>query len=461
MANKSLNKILFLFLLSHLLIWVIVPSISNGNLPRDTIEALAWASNLAWGFEKHPPLSAFVAEIFYKIFGKQDWAYYLLSQLFIIVSFLAVWELSKDFFKNKNYPIICIFLLEGIYFYNYTTPEFNVNVCQIPFWALTVLFAWRGFKFNKNSDWTLFGLFAGFGVLSKYLFIYLLVSIAIFLFYMVFLKKLNLKFLISAIPFLLILLPHIIWLAENNYITISYGLHRSTSDFYGGNQEIFDHIKYPVVFILKQIGILIPFSLLSFLIISKFKFKLNLNDEKLNFLIFINLLPLFLIFLTSLFFGINIRTMWMTPFYLFFGVLLIYIFKKNINLKNMKYFYSVFIFLFFFSPSFYFINSILNKDQRIDYPAKEISKKVQNIWNENFRNNIDIVIGQAWWAGNLSYHLDSRPKFIRGYLNFINEKLDPKDGIVYIESEISKLKKTCPGVSFVTNSEYICMVGIK
>ena len=39
----------------------IIPStLSNINLPLDTIEALAWGSNLEWGFNKHPPLSAFL-----------------------------------------------------------------------------------------------------------------------------------------------------------------------------------------------------------------------------------------------------------------------------------------------------------------------------------------------------------------------------------------------------------------
>ena len=36
----------------------------------------------------------------YQIFGKQDWAYYLLSQIFVIASFYIVWNFSKDFFKN-------------------------------------------------------------------------------------------------------------------------------------------------------------------------------------------------------------------------------------------------------------------------------------------------------------------------------------------------------------------------
>ena len=58
-AKKDINKVLAIFLLSHLVIWVLIPTISNDNLPLDTIEALAWGSNLDWGFNKHPPLSAF------------------------------------------------------------------------------------------------------------------------------------------------------------------------------------------------------------------------------------------------------------------------------------------------------------------------------------------------------------------------------------------------------------------
>ena len=70
------------------------------------------------------------------------------------------------------------------------------------------------------------------------------------------------------------------------------------------------------------------------------------------FLVFINLLPIILILLTSIMTGSEIRTMWMTPFYLFFGVLFIYIFKSQINLKNLKPFlYGFFIFIFFITNS--------------------------------------------------------------------------------------------------------------
>ena len=138
-TKNNINKIILVFLFVHLIVWTLIPTISNNNLPLDTIEALLWGSNLEWGFNKHPPLSAFATEVFYQIFGSQDWAYYFLSQLFIISTFIIIWIFSKEFFQNQTYCLISVLLLEGIYFYNFTTPEFNVNVCLLPFWALSVL----------------------------------------------------------------------------------------------------------------------------------------------------------------------------------------------------------------------------------------------------------------------------------------------------------------------------------
>ena len=114
----NINQILTFFLFGHLIIWTLIPSISNQNLPLDTIEALAWGSDLNWGYSKHPPLSAWAVEIFYQLFKNQDWAYYFLSQLFVVFSFFVVWKFSEDFFKNKIYSLISVLLLEGIYFYN-------------------------------------------------------------------------------------------------------------------------------------------------------------------------------------------------------------------------------------------------------------------------------------------------------------------------------------------------------
>ena len=92
--KKNINNIFYIFITLHLIVWTLAPSLTNNNLPLDTIEALAWGSNLDWGFNKHPPASAFFLEIFFQIFGNNDFIYYLLSQIFIIIAFFCYLEIS-------------------------------------------------------------------------------------------------------------------------------------------------------------------------------------------------------------------------------------------------------------------------------------------------------------------------------------------------------------------------------
>ena len=310
--------------------WTLIPSFSNVNLPLDTIEALAWGSNLDWGFSKHPPFSAFAVEFFFNIFGNYDWAYYLLSQIFVLISFLFVWKFSNEILEDKTYSLLSVLLLAGIYFYNFTSPEFNVNVSQLPFWALSVYFFWKSLNSNKKIDWVLFGFFSALGFLSKYLFIYIL--IALFIFFISNFKKYrkSLKgYLLSILISLVITTPHFIWLFENNFVTIFYGLNRSgLSDL-----SLINHFKNPIEFLIKQIIILIPFFLMVFTIIKKLKLRINIKDKKILFLLSINLIPILLMLATSLISGAKIRTMWMTPF-IIFGTLFLLIFKNLIDLKK-------------------------------------------------------------------------------------------------------------------------------
>ena len=410
--NRNINNIFYIFVLAHLIFWTLVPSLTNQNLPLDTIEALAWGSNLEWGFNKHPPMSAFFPEVFFQIFGSQDWAYYFLSQIFVIISFYYVFKFSKEFFNSNLLGLISVLLIEAIYFYNFTTPEFNVNVCQLPFWSLTVYFSWKIYnsKQVKFTDCFLVGLFAAFGFLSKYLFVYLLASIDLLFIYLIFIKKdrkFDFKYLITLEVFLIVLVPHLIWLNNNEFITITYGLARTGLE----QSSLIDHIKFPLIFLLKQIGLLIPFLILVWLLVKKIKFKFDFKDKKLLFLLAINILPIILMFLTSVVTGSKIRTMWMTPFYLFFGTLFIYLLKSEINIKKLKKFTFGFFFLFLLSPLLYAYMSLSKDNKRTDYFGKQIADLIDRRWAENFSNQICMLYGDEWHAGNLSYHLNDRPKW--------------------------------------------------
>ena len=456
--NRNINKIFLIFLFFHLIIWTLIPSITNKNLPLDTIEALAWGSNLDWGFNKHPPMSAFFVEFFFQLLGSKDWAYYLLSQIFVVVSFIYVFKFANEILQDVKLSLISVLVLESIFFYNFTTPEFNVNVCQLPFWSLVVFYTWKIYSVKeiKIFDCFLLGLFAAIGFLSKYLFFYLLVSITLLFLYSIFykkIKKFDFKYLIILEVFVILLIPHLIWLHENDYVTISYGLKRTGLEQSGN----FDNIKLPIIFFLKQLGILIPFFILNFFLIKKFRFKINFSDKKFIFLFFVNLLPIILIILTSAVTGSKIRTMWMTPFYLFFGVMFIYFLKSQINIKKISSFLIVFIILFFSSPIIYSYISVKEKNKRTDYAGKEIAELVERRWNKNFSNEIKYVIGDEWYAGNLSYHISSRPKWFNSIKNK-SDKLDIDGGVVYT-GNAKILKEVCPGDFGKIRNQGFCMIG--
>ena len=454
--ERNINNLFYIFITTHLFVWTLVPSITNNNLPLDTIEALAWGSNLDWGFNKHPPFSAFAVNFFYSIFGSNDFAYYLLSQIFVIISFIYVWKLSNEILEDKIYSLLSVLILSGIYFFNFTTPEFNVNISQLPFWALTVYFFWRGLNSKSKINWILFGIFSALGFLSKYLFIYILASL--FIYFILNLKKykrLIPNYLLGIVTSLLIIAPHIIWLYDNNFVTIFYGLSRSALD----DSLLINHLKNPIIFLIKQIVILLPFFAMFLIIFKKFKFKLKLKNKKILFLISINLIPIFLMLITSILTGAKIRTMWMTPFYLFFGTLFFEVFKKNIDFNKIKKFYISFLFFFILSPSIYLGISITDETKRTDYPGKEISRLVQNKWNENFTNEIKIVIGDEWSAGNLSYHLSSRPKWYNDLKSKTSEITD-EQGVIYVGNQ-KILKDICPGVYGAIKPVGYCMIGKK
>ena len=242
---------------------------------------------------------------------------------------------------------------------------------------------------------------------------------------------------------------------NNDFKTITYGLKRTSL----ADSNFLDHLFYPLQFILKQIGILIPFFGLLSLIIFKVKFKFKFRDEKLVFLSSVTIFPIFLMLLTSLIFGAYIKTMWMTPFYLFFGLLFIYIFESKINLDHLKRFMIIFLFIFFLSPATYLYISLSKDNKRTDFPGKEIARLVQVKWDKNFNNRIAIVVGDEWLGGNLSYHLRSRPRWFNN-LNPELKNLNLNGGVIYT-GNADVLKSICPGEFGRIKLQGICMIGVR
>ena len=400
------KKIFYILCLYHLIIWTFVPYFSNKNLPLDVIEALAWGQNFYLGYNKHPPLSAWIPGLLFKIFGNKDWIYYLLSQVFIVISFIFLWKLSSLFFKKKSQILLSILAIEGIAFYTFDTPQFNVNICQIPLWIGTVYFFFKSIKNNKIINWIFLGVFSALGFLTKYIFAYLLISLFIYLIFIsIKKKKISFNFLYALLSFLLITIPHLQWLIQNDFTTLYYAIKR------GGLNEfnIYNHLLNPVKFLMNQIIVLLPFLLLIYILVKKIKVKLPINNKKFIFLLFSFLIPFFLILITSIITGSRIRTMWMIPFYSLIGIFFIFLYQNEINSKKFKNFFILLIIFLIVSPILYSLRSIYS-DSRTSYDGKKIALQVEQEWKNISKDKISNVGFSEWYAGNLSYQLGNRPK---------------------------------------------------
>ena len=311
----------------------------------------------------------------------------------------------------------------------------------------------------------MFGLFAGLGILSKYLFIYLLIALDVFFIYLIINKKFSSKCFISLISFFIVLLPHLIWLVDNDYTTITYALHRTGIE----NSNFFiNHISYPLIFLGKQIGILIPFFIMFFFIISKFKPKINLKDKKINIFNCHKYCSNNTNFFNIIIHGSENKNNVDDTFLLIHGCFIYISISKKIVLNKLKYFFSIFLILFIFSPIAYFYISITQTDKRTDYPGKRISQVVQEKWENNFTNKIKLVGGDEWHGGNLSYHLKSRPIWDNILEAKENTLLKDIEGGFVLVGNANILKNICSGeflnVDINTGKVKtlgICMIGTK
>jgi hypothetical protein len=216
----------------------------------------------------------------------------------------------------------------------------------MPFWAFSVFFCWVGFSSFKTIDWLLFGIFAALGIFSHYFFVYLLVAMDVFFVYFIVQGPIYYSCFFSLFAFILVLFPHTIWLVPDDYVALRCALHSTGFE----DKNILDRFVHPFPFLGGPIGVLIPFFVVVLFVVSKFKPKFTFKDKKLLFLLTINIFPILLMFLTSFLMGVKIRTMWMAPFSLFFGVFIVYIFPSPLPFHTIKYFVSVFFLFFILSP---------------------------------------------------------------------------------------------------------------
>ena len=412
-----------LFLLLHLAIWTLIPALSLNSLPLDSVECLIWGNEWQAGYSKHPPLSAWISEAFFEIFSGKIWSIYFLSQIAVCLAFIGNWQLAREFLPKQK-AFLATIILEGLHFYNFSSPEFNPNVLSLPIVAWFNYFAWQVYKNINSKHWLSLAIIAALGILSKYSFILHLASFVLLLVfdYKNLTQRLkNPQIWLAVFLFIGLLVPHLIWLKKYDFLPLQYIKESSEA-----SNSIKNHLLQPLSFIGFSLFLLLPIFLIFLPVLKKDKnfsskiFKPILSDlwtkNESIFLLFLGFGAFFLLSFESLLTGGRIKDMWGYAMWNMAGIMLFYFFKNNLAAKRVKKFWIIFWLFFSVFIISYIGSNLLQPNKYSLFDGKNAAKVIQNSWDHEVNKNkietrpIKIIAGDMWIAGDISLFMSKRPQ---------------------------------------------------
>ncbi len=432
----KINKNFSIFLISHLIIWSILPIILRPNLPMDSSEALIWGFIGEWGTNKHPPLSGFFADIIYSLTTYPS-SLYVLSQLFVIGGFIYIYKLAK-LFLSEDKSIIATLILEGVAYYSLVTPEYNVNIIALMLWPAATYYFYLATRKDNLLDWLLFALFAGLNILNKYVSGILLLCLVC---YLLFTQEgrhclRSWKPYFAAVIALSFVAPHLLWLHEHDYFVIEYFLGRS-----GGGKTLpygLSHIVYPIKFLASQL-MTSSFAILSLLIAHHFSPKQEIIVAKSDrlFIFYSGILPVLIMASISMLMGIKLKSMWGSPVVYMLGISVFTWLPFDINKSFKPLLKTCWVALIIFATAFT-LQVVLTTSAKFKINADDFTKHVKA---ENFA----YVGGSVWLASSIGTYAHNHPQILFLMSPETNPWIDMKDvkrkGILVVEEDLYNYQK--------------------
>src|SRR4029078_7923419 len=252
------GRALAVILVFHTVVWTALPAVLYANLPLDLIEALTYGREWQLGYDKLPPLPWWLVEIVYRLIG-HDFAYYLLAQAAVVAALWLVFLTAKPI-AGPTGALIAVLIVDGLHYFNYTAVKFNHDVIQLPFWALAGFAFHRALRGGWLGHWLLLRLAIGMSLWAKYFVVVLAVPLAAFLLF----DEDARKTLATPGPYipaaaaLLAMAPHLVCLAQNDFLPFAYAEHRALP-----SRGLIDHAWHPLQFALGQAFFLVPSSLIA------------------------------------------------------------------------------------------------------------------------------------------------------------------------------------------------------
>lgn len=213
------------FAILHAVLWtfILINLKAAQDVHMDVAEAWGWGQKFLWGYGKHPPLSGWVAGLWFSAFPAADWATYALAMTTVSVGMVICWLIAlRVVDARRAFLVVVMIALYPIF--NFKGFKYNPDLLQLVTLPLLVLAYLHAFEKRSWQSGILLGLAGALALMTKYWVLTMIGAIGL----AALLHPERLRFLASPAPWLAIvtmglaMIPHIVWLADAHFVPLTY-----------------------------------------------------------------------------------------------------------------------------------------------------------------------------------------------------------------------------------------------
>ncbi len=410
-TDARLGTVLFAWLVFRTLVWTVVTWATQPNAPLDAVEMLSWGRDWQWGYPKHPPLPAWIAQAAWVIDGGTLWGVYFAGYAMIAAAVWGVWRLALRMVQPRD-ALLAALCLEGVVFYTFWGHELNHNVALTTFWVLTALFLYRAVEADRWRDWCLTGVCAGLGLLAKYSLVFLLVPLLVWMLVEPCARRSWRRSgpYVAVLVMLVVFGPHLVWAGQHGWPALTYARDRAAVP-----TGAWTRVVQPISFLANQGLALIP--LAGALLWGLSRRARALTDGErfaVRYLLAIVFGPLALYLLLSVAMGAQLKGPWGTPIWAGFGLLAVVVWRVRevggVRRRMAVALVGCNLAALAFLVAQALVPPVLGtKLSRIHFTGKDLAASADRAWRERYSGAIPAIDGDQWLAGNVGLYAPDDP----------------------------------------------------
>jgi 4-amino-4-deoxy-L-arabinose transferase-like glycosyltransferase len=219
------------FAVCHAVLWtfILINLKAAQDVHMDVAEAFAWGQKFQLGYGKHPPLSGWIAGLWFTFFPVADWATYALAMTTLGIGLVINWFIAlRVVDRRRAFFVVVTLALYPIF--NFKGFKYNPDLLQLVTLPLVVLAYLDAFEKRTWRSGIWLGLAGALALMTKYWVLTMIGAIGL----AALIHPDRLKFLrapspwVAIVTLVVVMIPHLIWLKDVDFVPLTYA-----GDVYG------------------------------------------------------------------------------------------------------------------------------------------------------------------------------------------------------------------------------------